>query len=54
MIHSKSCQMRMNVVQAMPTAANANPASAATGSTSTAHHEETRPVTTMKTRNAEQ
>ncbi len=31
--NSKSCQLRMNVVAAIPAAANANPVSTAAGST---------------------
>jgi len=50
--HSKSCQLRMNVVQAMPQAANANASSNANGKHSNAHHECSKPIAVITTRNA--
>ena len=50
--NSKSCQLRMNVVAAMPAAANANPVSTAAGSTPIAQYEWNRPMTSMTQVNA--
>ena len=50
-IRSKSCHVRMNVVAAMPAAANANASSVAAGTAKIAHGDSTRPstrITTMK------
>ena len=44
----------MNDVAAMPTAANPNAMSSAAGSSSTAHHDPTRPMPTMTIRNPEE
>src|SRR5262249_55366530 len=49
--HSKSCQLVMNVVNANPTAANANPTRVAAGSANTAQPEPTRPMTSITSRN---
>ena len=50
--NSKSCQPRMNDVQAIPTAANARPMSIVAGSASSAHHEVIRPSAAITIRNA--
>ena len=50
--NSKCCQLRMNVVAAIPPAANANPMSSAVGSASTAHHECTSCMASMTIMNA--
>jgi hypothetical protein len=42
----------MNVVAAMPAAANANPVRTAAGSASTAHPDSSRPIASMTTMNA--
>src|SRR5690349_18921641 len=50
--YSKSCQLRMNVVAAMPAAAKANPVSSAEGSTPTAQGDLSRPITSITAVNA--
>src|ERR1044072_7348941 len=47
---SKCCQERMNVVHAMPTAANENATSNAAGRASSAHAEAIRPIASMTVR----
>ena len=51
-MYSKSCQLRMYVVAAMPAAANANPVSTAAGSAASAQYEWISPMAAMTTRNA--
>ena len=46
-IRSKSCQVFMNDVAAMPTAPNAKPRSSAAGTARMTHGETTRPKTTI-------
>ena len=50
--NSKSCQLRMNDVQAMPTAAKASPISIVAGRASSAHHDSISPMTSITSRNA--
>src|SRR6266542_4095244 len=48
---SKSCQLRIQVVSAIPAPANAYPISTETGSASTAHQEPIRPIASITTTN---
>ena len=50
--NSKSCQLRMKVVAAIPAAANAKPISSAAGSAAMPQMECTRPMASMTTRKA--
>jgi hypothetical protein len=50
-MNSKSCQLRIQVVAAIPAPANAYPISTAAGSASTAHHDSTRPIAAITTTN---
>ena len=51
-MYSKSCQLRMKVVAAIPAAANANPVSTAAGRASAAQYDLARPIARMTTMNA--
>src|SRR3954468_3539765 len=51
-IRSKSCQLRMNVVSAIPNPPNANPTSTEAASATNAGPDVVRPITTMITRKA--